>query len=105
MCNLFASCARKGLHAHHPRDCLFYLRDWEPERLQRLLQDNGVDYNAGARGLPVQGMQGDIIIRHGINIGVFVFLVDSLMNSVQLTLDLKYKIQKYQFLCVYFVVN
>uniref|UniRef100_A0AAZ3QE87 RBR-type E3 ubiquitin transferase n=1 Tax=Oncorhynchus tshawytscha TaxID=74940 RepID=A0AAZ3QE87_ONCTS len=31
-------CSVTGLHAHHPRDCLFYLRDWEPVRLQALLQ-------------------------------------------------------------------
>uniref|UniRef100_A0A3B4X4C7 E3 ubiquitin-protein ligase RNF31-like n=1 Tax=Seriola lalandi dorsalis TaxID=1841481 RepID=A0A3B4X4C7_SERLL len=31
-------CKMTGLHAHHPRDCLFYLRDWEPPRLQALLQ-------------------------------------------------------------------
>lgn len=31
-------CCVTGLHAHHPRDCLFYLRDWEPARLQALLQ-------------------------------------------------------------------
>uniref|UniRef100_A0A8D3A5A6 RING-type domain-containing protein n=1 Tax=Scophthalmus maximus TaxID=52904 RepID=A0A8D3A5A6_SCOMX len=31
-------CSYSGLHAHHPRDCLFYLRDWEPLRLQALLQ-------------------------------------------------------------------
>ncbi|CAL8278660.1 unnamed protein product [Lota lota] len=37
-------CSVSGLHAHHPRDCLFYLRDWEPSRLQGLLQ-NGVAFN------------------------------------------------------------
>lgn len=31
-------CIYTALHAHHPRDCLFYLRDWEPPRLQALLQ-------------------------------------------------------------------
>uniref|UniRef100_A0A8C6SMK5 RBR-type E3 ubiquitin transferase n=1 Tax=Neogobius melanostomus TaxID=47308 RepID=A0A8C6SMK5_9GOBI len=31
-------CNMNGLHAHHPRDCLFYLRDWEPGRLQELLK-------------------------------------------------------------------
>ncbi|KAG8240292.1 hypothetical protein J437_LFUL012769 [Ladona fulva] len=31
-------CARLGLHAHHPRDCLFYLRDMEVGRLQKLLK-------------------------------------------------------------------
>ncbi|XP_077581291.1 E3 ubiquitin-protein ligase RNF31 isoform X2 [Stigmatopora nigra] len=38
-------CTVSGLHAHHPRDCLFYLRDWEPSRLQALLENNGVAYN------------------------------------------------------------
>ncbi|XP_029308663.1 E3 ubiquitin-protein ligase RNF31-like [Cottoperca gobio] len=38
-------CSVSGLHAHHPRDCLFYLRDWEPSRLQALLQNNGVAFN------------------------------------------------------------
>ncbi|XP_028988085.1 E3 ubiquitin-protein ligase RNF31 isoform X2 [Betta splendens] len=38
-------CSVSGLHAHHPRDCLFYLRDWEPSRLQALLQNNGVVFN------------------------------------------------------------
>lgn len=33
-----AQCSYPGLHAHHPRDCLFYLRDWEPQKLQALLQ-------------------------------------------------------------------
>ncbi|XP_076602036.1 E3 ubiquitin-protein ligase RNF31 isoform X1 [Chaetodon auriga] len=39
-------CSVSGLHAHHPRDCLFYLRDWEPSRLQALLQTNGVAFNS-----------------------------------------------------------
>uniref|UniRef100_A0A3P8W8T6 Ring finger protein 31 n=1 Tax=Cynoglossus semilaevis TaxID=244447 RepID=A0A3P8W8T6_CYNSE len=38
-------CNHTGLHAHHPRDCLFYLRDWEPLRLQTLLQKCGVEFN------------------------------------------------------------
>lgn len=29
---------KKSLHGHHPRDCLFYLRDWSAVRLQKLLQ-------------------------------------------------------------------
>lgn len=41
-----ASCLVKmTLHAHHPRDCLFYLRDWDVDRLQKLLQDNNVVFN------------------------------------------------------------
>lgn len=35
---------RGSLHGHHPRDCLFYLRDWEPARLRRLLQEAGVTF-------------------------------------------------------------
>ncbi|KAJ8272532.1 hypothetical protein GJAV_G00090290 [Gymnothorax javanicus] len=40
-----AQCSVTGLHAHHPRDCLFYLRDWDAPRLQALLQKNGVAFN------------------------------------------------------------
>ncbi|KAM4807802.1 E3 ubiquitin-protein ligase RNF31 isoform 1-T1 [Rhinophrynus dorsalis] len=36
---------KMSLHAHHPRDCLFYLRDWEVIRLQRLLQMSQVQFN------------------------------------------------------------
>lgn len=32
---------KKSLHGHHPRDCLFYLRDWTAVRLQKLLQVRG----------------------------------------------------------------
>ncbi|XP_061777297.1 E3 ubiquitin-protein ligase RNF31-like [Nerophis ophidion] len=39
------ACSYTGLHAHHPRDCLFYMRDWESARLQALLQRSGVDFN------------------------------------------------------------
>ncbi|XP_077411174.1 E3 ubiquitin-protein ligase RNF31-like [Vanacampus margaritifer] len=38
-------CSITGLHAHHPRDCLFYLRDWEAARLQALLKKSGLDFN------------------------------------------------------------
>ncbi|XP_072357468.1 E3 ubiquitin-protein ligase RNF31-like [Scyliorhinus torazame] len=33
------------LHAHHPRDCLFYLRDWPVIRLQSLLKNNNVNFD------------------------------------------------------------
>ncbi|XP_004698547.1 E3 ubiquitin-protein ligase RNF31 [Echinops telfairi] len=50
---------KKSLHGHHPRDCLFYLRDWSALRLQKLLQDNNVMFNteppAGARAVPGGG--------------------------------------------------
>lgn len=37
-CDFSADCAAKGLHAHHPRDCLYHLRDWSVPRLLSLLQ-------------------------------------------------------------------
>ncbi|XP_025074899.1 uncharacterized protein LOC105430571 [Pogonomyrmex barbatus] len=44
-CTVSPYCAKLGLHAHHPRNCLFYLRDKEPAQLQQLLRENGVDYD------------------------------------------------------------
>ncbi|XP_013911248.1 PREDICTED: E3 ubiquitin-protein ligase RNF31-like [Thamnophis sirtalis] len=50
---------RRSLHGHHPRDCLFYLRDWSVPRLQKLLQDNNIAFNtdppAGTRATPGGG--------------------------------------------------
>ncbi|TKS79213.1 E3 ubiquitin-protein ligase RNF31 [Collichthys lucidus] len=37
-CGFSADCGTKGLHAHHPRDCLYHLRDWTVARLHLLLQ-------------------------------------------------------------------
>lgn len=37
-CPKSEQCSRLGLHAHHPRNCLFYLRDKEPHQLQKLLK-------------------------------------------------------------------
>ncbi|XP_038134005.1 E3 ubiquitin-protein ligase RNF31-like isoform X4 [Cyprinodon tularosa] len=37
-CSFSAQCGSKGLHAHHPRDCLYHLRDWSVSRLHQLLQ-------------------------------------------------------------------
>ncbi|XP_028026296.1 uncharacterized protein LOC114240044 isoform X2 [Bombyx mandarina] len=47
-CGLSDYCAKLGLHAHHPRNCLFYLRDKEPHELQTLLQMNNVHYETEA---------------------------------------------------------
>ncbi|CAJ1073219.1 E3 ubiquitin-protein ligase RNF31 [Xyrichtys novacula] len=38
VCSFSADCKTKGLHAHHPRDCLYHLRDWTVPRLHLLLQ-------------------------------------------------------------------
>ncbi|KAJ8729298.1 hypothetical protein PYW08_000879 [Mythimna loreyi] len=47
-CGLSDYCAKLGLHAHHPRNCLFYLRDKEPHELQTLLQMNNVTFETNA---------------------------------------------------------
>ncbi|XP_020284308.1 uncharacterized protein LOC109854998 isoform X3 [Pseudomyrmex gracilis] len=44
-CTVSPYCAKLGLHAHHPRNCLFYLRDKEPAQLQQLLRENGIEYD------------------------------------------------------------
>ncbi|XP_048577169.1 E3 ubiquitin-protein ligase RNF31 isoform X2 [Nematostella vectensis] len=44
-CPVSPHCAMRGLHAHHPRDCLFYLRDRDPEELQQLLAENNVAFD------------------------------------------------------------
>ncbi|OQR67419.1 hypothetical protein BIW11_13541 [Tropilaelaps mercedesae] len=41
-CGYSVNCPRMGLHAHHPRNCLFYLRDKEYEKLETLLKDAGI---------------------------------------------------------------
>ncbi|XP_034940977.1 E3 ubiquitin-protein ligase lubel [Chelonus insularis] len=48
-CPVSIYCAKLGLHAHHPRNCLFYLRDKEPAQLQDLLKKNGVEFNTENR--------------------------------------------------------
>ncbi|KAG8196404.1 hypothetical protein JTE90_009039 [Oedothorax gibbosus] len=44
-CGVSNFCVKLGLHAHHPRNCLFYLRDKDPEDLQRLLDLSEVPYD------------------------------------------------------------
>ncbi|XP_032875472.1 E3 ubiquitin-protein ligase RNF31 isoform X2 [Amblyraja radiata] len=36
-CAFMENCVTKGLHAHHPRNCFYYLRDWSVERMKQLL--------------------------------------------------------------------
>nr|XP_013098715.1 unnamed protein product [Stomoxys calcitrans] len=47
-CTISPYCAKLGLHAHHPRNCLFYLRDKLPVQLQILLKNNGIAYDVDA---------------------------------------------------------
>ncbi|KAL7037872.1 hypothetical protein ACKWTF_009385 [Chironomus riparius] len=44
-CKVSPYCAKLGLHAHHPRNCLFYLRDKEPHELQSLLTINNINFD------------------------------------------------------------
>ncbi|XP_062707215.1 E3 ubiquitin-protein ligase lubel isoform X15 [Aedes albopictus] len=44
-CDVSPYCAKLGLHAHHPRNCLFYLRDKDPKDLQSLLVMHNVSYD------------------------------------------------------------
>ncbi|WAR13488.1 RNF31-like protein [Mya arenaria] len=44
-CKQLRSCGGKGLHCHHPRNCYYYLRDYEPSELQKLLKNHEVVYN------------------------------------------------------------
>lgn len=44
-CGMSEYCAKLGLHAHHPRNCLFYLRDKEPADLQKLLRENQIPFD------------------------------------------------------------
>ena len=69
-CGRFESCAARGLHAHHPRDCLFYLRDFTVKELQDFLRGHKVEFdteppqaqldavrqNAAAEKEPPEGM-------------------------------------------------
>ncbi|KAH8402533.1 hypothetical protein KR222_008244 [Zaprionus bogoriensis] len=51
-CNISPYCAKLGLHAHHPRNCLFYLRDKIPLQLQFLLKEHQVHFDTEPAQLP-----------------------------------------------------
>ncbi|XP_054745291.1 E3 ubiquitin-protein ligase lubel isoform X5 [Anastrepha obliqua] len=51
-CTISSYCAKLGLHAHHPRNCLFYLRDKLPIQLQMLLKQNKIPYDEDPIELP-----------------------------------------------------
>ncbi|XP_065676830.1 E3 ubiquitin-protein ligase RNF31-like [Hydra vulgaris] len=44
-CQVNPDCVNKGLHAHHPRDCYFYLRDRSVDELRTILENNNVEYD------------------------------------------------------------
>ena len=37
-------CTKNGLHGHHPRDCLYYLRDYNIDHLKQLLDMHNIEY-------------------------------------------------------------
>lgn len=47
-CDVSENCKKLGLHAHHPRNCLYYWRNKEVDLLQKLLRDNNIEYNVSA---------------------------------------------------------
>lgn len=47
-CGVSDYCSKLGLHSHHPRNCLFYLRDKEPHDLQTLLQLHDIAFDVKA---------------------------------------------------------
>ncbi|KAI4874674.1 hypothetical protein NFI96_034602, partial [Prochilodus magdalenae] len=64
-CDFSVECGTKGLHAHHPRDCLYHLRDWNVPRLLRLLQHYGVAHPLMFRqkdGSAVRGQRGSCAV-------------------------------------------
>lgn len=40
-------CESKGLHSHHPRNCFYYLRDYDNDELKQLLQKNNAEFEQG----------------------------------------------------------
>lgn len=56
-CGLSEYCAKLGLHSHHPRNCLFYLRDKEPHELQSLLTVRGLLLGSLAAAILIDLMQ------------------------------------------------
>lgn len=73
-CGVSAYCSKLGLHAHHPRNCLFYLRDKEPAQLQQLLKENCVEYDTAG---PVGEHKCRVQLQKETPAGV----VDSICNS------------------------
>ncbi|XP_039610271.1 E3 ubiquitin-protein ligase lubel-like isoform X2 [Polypterus senegalus] len=49
VCSFSEDCRSKGLHAHHPRNCFYFLRDWDVKRLQHLLNVQHIYTEFGSR--------------------------------------------------------
>ncbi|XP_043544110.1 uncharacterized protein si:dkey-181m9.8 isoform X2 [Chiloscyllium plagiosum] len=57
-CGFMSDCHTKGLHAHHPRDCFYHLRDWSVERLQQLLKNAGISLTGIVTDNSLEQMEG-----------------------------------------------
>ena len=51
-------CTKNGLHGHHPRDCLYYLRDYNIYHLKQLLDMHNVEYETE---IPEYKQEGNIL--------------------------------------------
>ncbi|KAI6657959.1 hypothetical protein LOD99_15676 [Oopsacas minuta] len=52
-CTMFASCAKKGLHAHHPRNCQYFTRDMDILKMKELLEMAGFQRDEAVQKEPV----------------------------------------------------
>ncbi|XP_072426440.1 uncharacterized protein [Chiloscyllium punctatum] len=57
-CGFMSDCHTKGLHAHHPRDCFYHLRDWSVERLLQLLNNVGISLTGIVTDNSLEQMEG-----------------------------------------------
>ncbi|XP_060680369.1 E3 ubiquitin-protein ligase RNF31 isoform X4 [Hemiscyllium ocellatum] len=57
-CGFMSDCHTKGLHAHHPRDCFYHLRDWSVERLQQLLNSASISLTGIVTDNSLKQMEG-----------------------------------------------
>ncbi len=85
-CGKLESCKKKGLHAHHPRDCLFYMRDFDVAELQSFLTQHKIPFDtipketaAKAEDEPAKAEQGERLYCGIIN-SVHVYLQLLLMD-------------------------
>ncbi|CAO1405758.1 unnamed protein product [Diamesa serratosioi] len=67
-CTVSSYCARLGLHSHHPRNCLFYLRDKEPHELQNLLKINNIAFDIEPATPSIQTEGAKTIIRCSVQL-------------------------------------
>jgi len=60
ICKISENCQNLGLHAHHPRNCLFYLRDCDIKDLQSVLKKNQIQFQS-SQGICNEGSKCEIM--------------------------------------------